>query len=762
MQLQCWDLGGNEVPAGMDSQKQQASYDKLARVYDFLNNITISRDQTKERQRDEEILALQAVLSRAPGDKPTNDGSAGAANADEDIEEEPQSFPPTASDLDKAASYIEKSRRGNLSSEDFRIPVAPTPPPVDPDEVSEPHIVSHHRRLPRAVRRKKTDLAANKQLITDSFPSASRTSSSTSQDLSDTTDVEENLRTLAIYRPTPPISRSISCFTPPILAPSTSISMPPPDLRRAHLMSSTQGRERPRSRASLQKGKLRVPGKPGDSAAPARERTSLSSHPEKRPNPFTPKRRGSASPPLRARSNPYHVDASSDYDKQDDDESLRSQSPGSTTDAEGLQQRIEELSVELEALKTQLGDGSGAPIPSSGVYTDEETRWTHIFRIQDKSYLGRPSWDHGTRSGLYLRGTRPIWNTAKWMKQQRHILFVILNDYPFLHPSDYGVKIKDILDTSSPPPPFHQSILLRRSMVSAMERFARFYPSFNTVFPDFDFEQEIKAPYLVLFYMFPDWQEKASLLDNDHRHRIKALFTYMTREHGPCFELSLQRLGAGRISVDELKYLVKPGDVVVRPKPGLTAFMATSWMTCDDQIIRRKPSEHADAWEDSSYHESASSSEYSEDIIDPDVRHIMVRDRNQENGEQKRRSALRQGDGDMGQLWTVSGWNWMLQAGKLSRCHDVLDMRVNANANELFDVTSLEWYPLRYASQHVKDLLSKRGHTYWRCRERQFVGYAHQADGVDSLESVIIYPNSLPTKRHDRDLFLLTVCPAGR
>jgi hypothetical protein len=53
---------------------------------------------------------------------------------------------------------------------------------------------------------------------------------------------------------------------------------------------------------------------------------------------------------------------------------------------------------------------------------------------------------------------------------------------------------------------------------------------------------------------------------------------------------------------------------------------------------------------------------------------------------------------------------------------------------EDFKIKELGLYPVRFAEKEVRELLEKRGETFWKCREQSFVSYKKQAsNGLSSV-----------------------------
>ncbi|EAQ83654.1 hypothetical protein CHGG_10058 [Chaetomium globosum CBS 148.51] len=400
------------------------------------------------------------------------------------------------------------------------------------------------------------------------------------------------------------------------------------------------------------------------------------------------------------------VDVGGDDDDSDDDDGAyvnnRSPEASSPLELEGqatLRERIRELHMELEALKGQLTTNPHTTVrglPDAGIGNHPQRpgqRWRKIYRIKGACYLGKPAWDHEDR-GLRLRASMPIANLDRFLENQ-DFLFIVYNDYGFVQPSEYRLEEREWEVLPLPEPSAQTISFPNRAMVQALVNLSKLYSDFNTAFPSFDFKKEISTPYLSLFYMYPEWTSKSRELGRRDRVCVEALFTYLEKTLGPLYQDVSGQLSSGRISLGALQFLVKPGDIVVQPRPCPTAFMLNGWGSSKPFWGPQSPT---------TMEEKGTTS-----------------DRASENTHQ---------------VWSVAGWNLEIKHGKLSRHQEVLELRIDHSTTELFDVTSLEWYPLRYASEEIKSLLSKRGHTYWHCRERRFVGYSNQGHEPNEHDSL--------------------------
>lgn len=120
-------------------------------------------------------------------------------------------------------------------------------------------------------------------------------------------------------------------------------------------------------------------------------------------------------------------------------------------------------------------------------------------------------------------------------------------------------------------------------------------------------------------------------------------------------------------------YLIMPGDIIVKPKPELTVYMAMTRVT-PYGIKAKGP-----------------------DPIQKGNRVVT-------------KTAS----------WSITAWRWVLVAGRLSRRTELLTLETPHKSG----IADLEWYPLTFAPSEIKTILSTRGHNFWRCRGRQLVGYS--------------------------------------
>ena len=409
---------------------------------------------------------------------------------------------------------------------------------------------------------------------------------------------------------------------------------------------------------------------------------------------------------------------------------------GGMIDKEAIEGRIEELSSELATLKAQLQE-SGLNEEEAG---QSNLHWARFYRIQQKPYLGEPVWEHDSRGNIQLKASKPVWSVEHFLERNPQVLFLVYDEYDHLSPEDYNIYIDSLNSDEIPiPPPSDQLICLGDDSVEqAMDNLTRLYPDFETTFPNFSFlsnsrsRKKTSTSHLVFFYMFPQWEAKAMELAEWDTHRVMALFAFFKQTQEPHYKEIYEALDSGRLHTDDVRYLTKPGDVIIQPGPGIKAFMATSWPEYRG-VHYPSPGRNTGSKDrrtrdrDSKKHRDYPSRKKQDD------RGASHANEGGESGQ----SSHHQGFGDESCfLWAVEGWNWHIKGGKLTRQTVELELKVPCTP-QIHDISSFAWYPLRYADQDIKDRLLKRGKTFWDCRERRFVGYSYKGtDKTVELEQV--------------------------
>jgi hypothetical protein len=88
------------------------------------------------------------------------------------------------------------------------------------------------------------------------------------------------------------------------------------------------------------------------------------------------------------------------------------------------------------------------------------------------------------------------------------------------------------------------------------------------------------------------------------------------------------------------------------------------------------------------------------------------------------------------EIWSTACWQWELLYGSLDRKSGEITLKTlsSVDGDELFDIRTLNFYPLQYAKKEVKSIVAKRADTFRKCGSQQFVEYEYRsgdANGID-------------------------------
>ena len=130
------------------------------------------------------------------------------------------------------------------------------------------------------------------------------------------------------------------------------------------------------------------------------------------------------------------------------------------------------------------------------------------------------------------------------------------------------------------PEPYKESLsLVSGEVISAVKSLESRIPGFHKIFPDFDVMEKILAPYMFMFYSVPLLETLKPGLDLMplESYSLRVLKDVTLSRYGKEYTDAKDRADKGRTSRRLMKYLVKPGDVLIKKGPQPRAYIATSW-----------------------------------------------------------------------------------------------------------------------------------------------------------------------------------------
>lgn len=371
---------------------------------------------------------------------------------------------------------------------------------------------------------------------------------------------------------------------------------------------------------------------------------------------------------------------------------------------EHLLSRLKSLERENHDLRNLIPDEASPHVPPSAHPVPHYT-WRTFHCIEPDIFLESPQWKEGER-GPVLHASSPLQNVRFYLEQHPEIAFVFYKDYNSNPPADNS-KIMSKDGIFRIPEPSKQTLMLTSEhMLSAVEQLEKYVPDFSKLFPNFDPDREIPAPYLFIYHSMPLLNHVKPHLTTLELELLEKLNESVLASHGEEYIASKRRQAKGMISRRLVKYLVRPGDVLVATQGSVPrAYVATTWAQEEGFNSVRVDVPH----------------------LDKGRLHKLNADKNQEPREQTYR-------------FEVGAWSWAFD-GSFEKKHTKILIRLQVgDEDDEVRINSLNCFPLRFDEGNLELLLEKRGKMFWKCRTKYFVSYSDGDNGV--LSSVSICKNS--------------------
>ncbi|KAF4545428.1 AAA family ATPAse [Lasiodiplodia theobromae] len=327
-------------------------------------------------------------------------------------------------------------------------------------------------------------------------------------------------------------------------------------------------------------------------------------------------------------------------------------------------------------------EGAGVKTPSSS--------WIVLYEIFGDLHVSPPELV-ATSEGESLSSSTLLKNLPKFLKENNDVMFVLHKGYSTVTRAMYLIPLDE--QTRSHRADF-MYITLAEPMIEAMESMVERVRSSDRTFHNIHFNEDIPHPYLPLYFLYP-WLDKViPKLDPVFVERIETLYDFLEEYQGLEYTRAREMISRGCVDHSTMPYLVHPGQVLVtRRGQDTVAFMATSSAKYNTQL----PMSNARPGQQ---HVSGSNSNKTQTIAPKEARYC--------------------------DLWQVRGWNWKFN-GTFEKKSATIDIFVPVTHAEM-RIADLNAHPLEFADIDRRDLLERRGRTFWKCRLRKFVSYTADED----------------------------------
>ncbi|KAJ5629833.1 hypothetical protein N7528_003490 [Penicillium herquei] len=412
----------------------------------------------------------------------------------------------------------------------------------------------------------------------------------------------------------------------------------------------------------------------------------------------------------------------------------------STKEVQALREQMSLLEAKLRQFES--ASDSSTPSPSRFQYlyrlrraadgfVDEEDRNPSIF-------LDPPETVYDQSKNEHLRCNLPLRDLDLFLAQHQDISFVVFRDYD--RQSENNSPWTD--DMPQIPYPLSESIYpVANDLKIACDLLFQDIAGIQDIETHYESTGEIRAPYHFLYHSWTELNHSRNKMPSSARDAFELLLNYVKESFGPEYAIVDSLLEKERISLRYLSYLFKPGEVIVEAnEQDYIGYIASSWMI-DRPIKYNSVNVHSEDVMDAF--------EMSSEIFQPFT--SARKASGPRKGPQPKRGKQRDSSKDV--THELEAWTLNFD-GKFLRKSTTLTIKVlhessteTGNDSEqpsirqdsidlARPICSLNVFPLRFAPEAVREILKRRGNTFWKFRERQLVSYHGKriGEGVDMTD----------------------------
>ena len=380
----------------------------------------------------------------------------------------------------------------------------------------------------------------------------------------------------------------------------------------------------------------------------------------------------------------------------------------------------------LEQENQRLTEEASATRPRESSSPEPEYVSRTFYKIHDDVYLEPPQWKKGPK-GYILRADIPLEDQELYLDQHPEIAFVFYKEYNSQTEPELTELVSKDGVFRTPQPSKESLVLISEDVIIAVEKLNANIPGLSSLFPDFDPTKEMVAPYMFIFCSLPLLERVECHLSSLESHLLNQLIDCILERQRKEYDAVKRCNSQGTVSKRLMKYLVRPGDVLVSTEGStVKAYIATTWAK-ESTVVSNVPRQRTTRWASGLMH-LASRMMYED--CNTDIDEMLVRahepDRPEPSQHLKHHTYT----------WTVNAWDWGFN-GVFSKKDVSISIHLNAaNENEEVKVNSLDYFPLRFDSGDLRSKLERRGRTFWQCRYRKFVSYQEAIPGALSSVSI--------------------------
>ena len=385
--------------------------------------------------------------------------------------------------------------------------------------------------------------------------------------------------------------------------------------------------------------------------------------------------------------------------------------PKESSKIQDVLEELEALRADNERLRRERDHPNEPHIPAQPAVLAFTSKVFH--KINRTLYLDEPRWGLAVDGSVVLQANNPIRNDGWYLEQHPEIAFAIYKEYPEKAPANRK-KLETTDGTLRKPEPYYEFLsLIAPEMVEAVDEFVQKVPKFGDYFPFFNPERRIGAPYLFMYYSLPFAATVLPALDVPSQNLVNQLIITLEKSHGYEYDSARLQAKKGKVARHLIRYLIRPGDILVDDADTESqAYVARGWIEGPEVTLEELDDEEPD-----------------------NINRKRIPRYGPHANSAKSRSMVMHS-------WEVPAWYWKFD-GVFEKTEITLTLNMWVGYDEeAVSIKDLTFCPIQYAAEGTRELLQKRGKTFWSLRNKRFVSYLRVND--EELNNVSTDPCSLP------------------
>ena len=349
-------------------------------------------------------------------------------------------------------------------------------------------------------------------------------------------------------------------------------------------------------------------------------------------------------------------------------------------------------------------------------------------------FFDHPEFVSGQGSASHIRCKLPLTNFDLYLEKNKDISFIVYRNFDTESARiEAKAGIDDLSRDTATFLPKHISETLRpvnEDLIEATTALLESQQEYAELLRDFSASVELPAPYLFIYHSRRSLKKFQDSISPHAQAQLSLLLRYVTEQYADEYAAADSLLSRNMISPQHLRYLFKPGELLVSRVDGqYMGFVSRSWprISSDKQISRERASRPQTdkplfRYDPHDSQEKLANNQMTVHVCKLDVWHWDF-DGNFQR-QYKTLSLEIPAAKDDGDDTDING-------KKTAKVHGEKPKTVVGERN----ISDLNVFPMQFASAEVVDKCRRRGKTFWKCRTRSYVSY--QDAERDSIQNQV-------------------------